>query len=253
MRTLIVATALACALQASPVPAAPRLELTKASFLDIDSNLRRAQGHPNERERYYALKAYKTGRHQEAVERFARAASYADKYSQHYLSLIYWHGAGVERDPVMAYIWSDLAAERGSRPLLAIREKIWSELDDAQRKQVEAEGAAYYDRYGDAVAKPKADAEIRRFARNMTGSRTGYSNQNIDIISGGPISGAFGNPGGNAMNGMMAASAAVNGGMDEKDMYGSDRTSLADYWRGQDKELNAGRVEVGELQQAQEP
>lgn len=232
-------------LQAGHLHAAEPLTLTDASFFDIDSNLERAKGHPNERGRFNGLKAYKTGRYREAVEHFERAASYADKYSQHYLSLMYWHGAGIGRDPVKAYIWSDLAAERGSRRLLAIREKIWGELDDAQRKQVEAEGAAYYDLYGDAVAKPKAEAEIRRFARSMTGSRTGYSNQNLDIIAGGPIHGSFGN----ATPGMLAASAVVQGGMDEKDMYGDERTKLADYWRAQDHALNTGRVEVGELQE----
>lgn len=251
MKTLVLllSMSLLAGMHAVAARAATPLELTRASFLDIDSNLRRAQGHPNERERYRGLKAYKTGRSVEAVDHFTRAASYADKYSQHYLSLMYWHGAGIDRDPVKAYIWSDLAAERGSRPLLAIREKIWGELDEEQRKQVEAQGSAYYDLYGDTVAKPKAESEIRRFARNMTGSRTGYSNQNIDILNGGPINGSFGN----ATPGMLAASVAVNGGMDEKDMYGDERTRLARYWREQDMELNAGRVEVGAPRQEKEP
>lgn len=248
MRISSLSWVCAGALFASPAWAAPQLELTKASFMDIDSNLRQAQGHPNERERYTGLKAYKTRHYDEAIEHFQRAASYADKYSQHYLSLIYWHGEGVARDPVKAYIWSDLAAERGSVPLLAIREKMWAELDDGQKKQVEAEGPGYYDRYGDAVAKPKAEREIRRFATKMTGSRVGFQHK-LDIQNGGPINGSFGN----ATQGMLAASVGVNGSSNEREMYGDQRTEMAAYWREQDKELNGGRVDIGPLQQDRTP
>src|SRR5262245_5705052 len=103
--------------------AAPSLELTSASFMQVDAQIKSAKGHPNEEWRLNGLKAYLSGHYTEAVDRFERAAGYADKYSQHYLSLIYWHGQGVTADRVRAYIWSDLAAERGSRRLLAIREK----------------------------------------------------------------------------------------------------------------------------------
>jgi hypothetical protein len=235
-------------LVASQAWAAPQLELTKASFLDIDSNLRSAQGHPNERERFIGLKAYKSRRYVEAIEHFQRAASFADKYSQHYLSLIYWYGEGVERDPVRAYIWSDLAAERGSRRLLAIREKMWAELDESQKKRVEIEGLGYYDLYGDVVAKPKAEREIRLFATKMTGSRVGFQ-QKLDIQNGGPINGSFGNAG----PAVLASAGAVSGSTNERDLYGDERTGLAAYWREQDKELNGGRVDIGPLQEARRP
>ena len=248
IRLFCLPSALYAALFASAAWAAPQLELTRASFMDIDSNLRQAQGHPNERERLIELKAYKMGRHAEAIERFERAASYADKYSQHYLSLIYWHGEGVARNLVKAYIWSDLAAERGSRPLLAIREKIWAHLDESQRKQVQADGPAYYDRYGDAVAKPRAEREIRQFATKMTGSRVGFQ-QKLDIQNGGPINGSFGN----TTPGTLASSLAVNGSSNDREMYGQQRTDLAVYWSAQDKELNGGRVDVGPLQQDRTP
>lgn len=227
---------------------ASQLELTKASFLDIDSNLRQAQGHPNERGRYTGLKAYKTRHYDEAIVHFQRAASYADKYSQHYLSLMYWHGAGVARDPAKAYIWSDLAAERGGKELLAIREKIWAALDDGQKKRVESDGPGYYELYGDAVAKPKAEREIRRFAAKMTGSRVGFE-QKLDIQNGGPINGSFGN----ATPGMLASSLAVNGSTNEREMYGENRTSLDAYWRAQDEALGGGRVDIGPLQQQRAP
>ncbi len=79
-------------------------------------------------------------------------------------------------------IWSDLAAERGrDRRLISIREKMWSELSAPERAQVEQQGLAYYDRYGDAVAKRRQIAAMKRFASAMTGSRTGFANSRLEI------------------------------------------------------------------------
>lgn len=141
-----------------------------------------------------------------------------------------------------AYIWADLAAERGSRKLLAIREKMWAELTSQQQQQAVADGGEYYARYGDEVAKPRAEAEIRRFATHMTGSRVGFQNQNMDIINGGPINGSFGN----ATPGMLAASAMVVGTTTGDKMYPAERTRMGAYWTAQDRELDrSGHVEVG--------
>jgi hypothetical protein len=218
------------------------LKLVSASFMDVDAQLKPAEGHPNEESRLLGLKSYLSGRYGEAITKFERAASYADKPSQHYLSLIYWHGQGVPVDHVRAYIWADLAAERGSRKLLAIREKMWAELTSQQQQQAVADGGEYYARYGDEVAKPRAEAEIRRFATHMTGSRIGFQNQNMDIINGGPINGSFGN----ATPGMLAASAMVVGTTTGDKVYAAERTRMGAYWTAQDRELDrSGHVEVG--------
>jgi hypothetical protein len=219
------------------------LKLTDADYMLVDAQLKSALGHPNEEWRYRGLKSYLSGRYGEAVEQFERAAEYADKFSQHYLSLIYWHGQGVAVDRVQAYLWSDLAAERGSPRLLAIREKMWRQLDAAQRAEVEARGESMYQRYGDNSAKPRMEIALRRFASHKTGSRVGYNNQRIDIIDGGPINGSFGN----ATPGMLAASAAAVGGANERERYGDGRTRPDAYWRDQDRQLDARKtsVEIG--------
>src|SRR5688572_23333657 len=98
------------------------LKLVSVNYMTVDEQLKSAVGHPNEVWRLRGLKAYLDGHYDEAIGKFERAASYADKYSQHYLSLIYWYGQGVPVDRAQAYIWSDLAAERGAVRLLAIRE-----------------------------------------------------------------------------------------------------------------------------------
>ncbi len=249
MKVATLPLALACLL-AGGAFAEPPLTLVNASFMDVDSQLESAQGHPNEEWRLHGLKSYLGGHYDEAVQRFERAAWYADKHSQHYLSLIHWHGQGVPADRVQAYIWADLAAERGNRRLLAIREKMWAQLTPQQQRQAEVDGAAYYEKYGDAAAQPRAETEIRRFARGMTGSRLGYRNQKMDVAGGGPINGAFGN----ASAAMLASSLAAHGSTTGDVTYAEERVKLADYWRAQDAELDrGGRVELGPLTPTRRP
>ncbi|QNP39471.1 SEL1-like repeat protein [Lysobacter solisilvae (ex Woo and Kim 2020)] len=249
MKVATLVLALTCLVSGGAFAAEP-LKLVSAGFLDVDAQLHAAKGHPNEEWRLNGLKSYLGGHYDEAVDRFERAAYFADKHAQHYLGLIFWHGQGVATDRVRGYIWSDLAAERGNRRLLAIRENMWSQLSAQERQQAMAEGAAFYDRYGDAVAQPRAEAEIRRFARGMTGSRVGFRNQAMDVLNGGPINGSFGN----ATPGMLAASVAVNGGTTGEKLYADERVRLKDYWRAQDRELErTGRVELGPITTARKP
>lgn len=230
---VLFAVATVCLLTIGSAPAGTgELRLVNASFMDIDRDLKTAKGHPNEEWRLQGLKSYVSGRYGEAIERFERAASFADKYSQHYLSLIYWEGQGVPSDRVRAYIWSDLAAERGSRKMLVLREWMWARLTPEQQQQAIAQGSEFYARYGDDVAKPRTEREIRRFARNMTGSRVGFP-QVLAIQFGPPISGSF-----YESPGMQAASAMVNGTSNGEEIYARDRINVAPYWQRQDQDLD---------------
>lgn len=251
MKACIAVMLLATALQVSPSMAAEPLKLTNASFMKIDGQLVSAKGRPNEEWRLNGLKAYVNGRYGEAVDHFEKAAFYADKYSQHYLSLIYWHGQGVERDQVLAYIWSDLAAERGQRRLLAIREKMWAQLTPQQQEAVISRGSDFYARYGDEVAKPRAENEMRRFARNMTGSKVGYRNQMIET-GGGPINGAF-----VVETGTNAAAYQVSLAGSPDELYGKEGGlhRLETYWQQEDAQLEVGtgHVEIGPLKRSERP
>lgn len=225
-------------LAAGEAGAAERFKLTDASFLEVDGQLKAAEGRPNEEARLAGLKAYLRDDFNNAVSQFERGAYYADKYSQHYLSLMYWHGAGITVDPVQAYIWADLAAERGSRQMLLIREKMWTELTPAQQEQVAARGQAFYARYGDAVAKPRAEGAMRRFADGMTGSRAGYDGQML-ATSGKPVSGQFaGRTGSNA-----SAYTQTTVGSREQ-LYPHANRAIDKYWAEQDRLLE-GKTRVG--------
>ncbi|GAB3101720.1 hypothetical protein [Lysobacter terrae] len=234
---------LVCLCAAGAATAGEKLRLVDASFMDLDAQLTSARGRPNEEWRLNGLKAYQGDHYDEAVRDFERAASYADKYSQHFLSLIHWHGVGVPVDRVQAYVWSDLAAERGSHPLLAIREKMWQQLTAEERAHVLELGPSFYDRYGDAVAKPRAEMEMRRFARSMTGSRVGYRSQMMES-GGGPVNGSL-----VVETGTNAAAYAVSVAGSPDELYGEEGglKRLQVYWQSQDALLEraAGRVDIG--------
>jgi hypothetical protein len=129
---------------------------------------------PNERYRIEAARSAANGRWIDAARYFRLAARYADKYSQHRLSMLYWHGVGVERDRVEAYVWADLAAERGYPQFLAIREKMWAALTLAEQAAVPARGDAVYAEFGDPVAKRRVNDVLGHAKRKITGSRTGF-------------------------------------------------------------------------------
>lgn len=200
-------------------------------------------GHPNELARWNGLSAYSNGRDKAAREYFERAASYADKPSQYLLSLMNWAGDGGSKDPVEAYIWADLAAERGNnQKLLVNREFIWKSLTDAQRKSVETLGPKFYSQYGDASAMPRANAEIGRFSRSRTGSRAGGDTMKMNISFGA----------GHPMPRMETEGTVPEYARSQGDFYAEERVNPKVYWAQQDVALRGivtGRVTAGDLQE----
>lgn len=206
----------------------------------LDSMQRVAEGRPNEEARIAAMNAYIRGDHAHALRQFERAAYFADKYSQHALSLMHWHGVGTPADRVQGYIWADLAAERGTQRLLLVRERMWQDLDETQRAQVRAHGIAFADRYGDRVARPRAESLMRRFATKMTGSRVGFDGRKLEI-AGRPAGGIFA-PQVGSMSTMYMNSLAAT----PEQLYGGTRRDHDAYWSEQDAMLG-GHVEVGTM------
>lgn len=142
--------------------------------------------HPDLQYRMYGLEAYKEGRMEKALAYFTRASFYADKPSQGMVAEMYWNGQGHPQDKVQAYIWMDLAAERGYTGFLGLRERYWAGLDADEQARAIEEGQAVYARYGDAAAKPRIAATLRRAAKRITGSRTGRPIGNLQIVVPGP-------------------------------------------------------------------
>lgn len=131
-------------------------------------------GHPDLRYRLLGLEKMKDEKYEDAFKFFQRASFYADKPSQAMVAEMLWDGRGTTRDRALAYAWMDLAAERGYRGFLGLREKYWKALDESERERAIAQGEQVYARFGDAAAKPRIAATLRRERSNLTGSRTGF-------------------------------------------------------------------------------
>ena len=154
VRLALAATLLACALP------------SVANGSRKDDELRATEVwrlyHPDQHHRDRAMAAYERDEFADAYRQFLRAAYYADKPSQAALAEMLWQGIGVERDRAAAYGWADLAAERGYTAFLAQRERYWSQLTDDERARALKMGAGIYAGYGDEVAKPRLERELRK-------------------------------------------------------------------------------------------
>lgn len=218
--------------------------LTIARDAAIDRQLVVTKGLPNEEHRLAGLKSYANKDYVDAARRFRLAALHADKPAQHYLSLMHWHGVGVPADRARAYIWADLAAERGTQRLLALRERMWAALSADERARALRDGPTLHDYYGDARGQRRAEAKMRRFARRMTGSRVGYGGQNLSTMTR-PVNGTFG-----AAIGANAAAYSVDEVASARHLYGAlgGIARMRTYWRDQDRLFDPS-IEIGPFEQ----
>ncbi|MBN8727034.1 MAG: sel1 repeat family protein [Xanthomonadales bacterium] len=130
-------------------------------------------GHPDLRWRALGHEALEARRAEQAFDHFRRSALYADKASQAAVAEMLWSGIGTRQDRPLAYAWMDVAAERGYEKLLIQRERYWAALTPEQQATAIQVGEDVYARYGDDVAKPRMENELRRARSQVTGSRVG--------------------------------------------------------------------------------
>ena len=226
MRSFVLCIALLSAAAALPAADKPPPDpqenplLITAGFLEHHQDLKY---------RMLGLEAFGKGRFQEALRFFRRASFFADKPSQGMVAEMYWNGQGTPRDPVQAYVWMDLAAERGYPGFLGLRERYWKALSASERARAIEEGLAVYARFGDAAAKPRYEHQLRIGKSQMTGSRTGF-NKGVQIEIPGP-----------------SGSQSIEGSKFYDERYWNAKK----YWAWQDKlwmKPRIGTVEVGELE-----
>jgi len=142
-------------------------------------------GHPDLRFRMLGMEKQRANDLQAAYGFFQRAGFYGDKVSQAMVAEMLWNGTGTAVNRPLAYAWMDLAAERGYKGFLELRERYWAALNEAERAQAVSEGEAIYARFGDAAAEPRLALAMRREQKRMTGSRTGFAG-NVKILVPGP-------------------------------------------------------------------
>lgn len=161
--------------------AAPPAPLRDPTMDALMLNAGFLSAHPDLRFRLLGLEQLKKGQPAQALTLFQRAALYADKPSQAMVAELYWNGSGTAVDRALAYVWMDLAAERGYLPFVTDRERYWSRLDAEERERALVEGPTIYAKYGDDVAETRLARVLRTARAATTGSRTGFVG-NLKII-----------------------------------------------------------------------
>ncbi|WP_266158625.1 tetratricopeptide repeat protein [Dyella silvatica] len=136
-------------------------------------------GHPDIEGEFEGIQRYAKGDYAEAMKYFLLGARYADKLSQLCIGLLYLNGEGVRKDPVTAYAWLALAAERNYPSFLVTRDTVWAQLDAEQREQARTMVEKLSLEYGDAVAKPRMVTQLGQNMLQGTESHLGYSSGRI--------------------------------------------------------------------------
>jgi len=196
-------------------------------------------GHPDQMGEFAGMRYYADGNYAKAMKWFLEGARYADKLSQLSIGLMYLNGEGVERDPVTAYAWVALAAERNYPQFVATRDDIWAKLDEAQRQRAKSTYEALYTNYGDPVAKRRMIHELRMVRMDTMDF---YMGSSVKTIGGGLSRGCAGP----TIEGVPAT------GCSSQDFYADWRWKPDKYFATRDA-LWTGTVSVGDAQQVKAP
>ena len=195
--------------------------------------------HPDLRYYRLGLAAYRDAKLDKALHYFRMSARYSDKPAQAMVAEMLWRGEGVEQDRALAYAWMDLAAERGMRRLLVLRERYWEQLDEAERARALEHGERVYAEYGDEVAVSRLERALRREAKRAVGSRTGYVGNGMILA---PPPGTY-----NIEPEVMSSTAFYAATYWDPKQYFAWREQL---WERELRQGRVGHAEVGPLQQA---
>lgn len=131
------------------------------------------QGHPDLYNEFVGMRHFAAGNYKAAMKSFLVGARFADKLSQLSIGLMYLNGKGVKKDPVTAFAWIAIAAERKYPSFLATRNTLWVKLDAQQRQQAKALIDKLYPEYGDTTAKRRMALRLRWARTKLTGSYLG--------------------------------------------------------------------------------
>lgn len=107
-----------------------------------------------------------------------------DKYSQYMAGYMRLHGKGVERDVIEASAWYRLAAERGSREFVKVRDELLESMSEEQRVASDAAFLSLRQRYSDLALMLRQLERDRRAAKESpTGSRLSGDSSSILIVN----------------------------------------------------------------------
>jgi hypothetical protein len=228
----------AAALPQSAAPADEDMQATIDGMRDAST-----WGHPDQFGQYKGLADFADGDFAAAMRMFKVGAFYADKVSQISLGLMYLNGQGTTADPVQAWAWVALSAERGYPAFVETRDRIWSGLDAGQRKRAEAIRDKLAETYADVHAKKRMIGELNYYRSQLTGSHTGFDSGAYHMAPSGGHSGL-----GNAGCGR-AARVGLRGAGCGGDLYAAWQWDPKIYFKTRDAQY-MGTVTVGKLEAA---
>ena len=199
-------------------------------------------GHPDEYGEFTGMQRYAAGNYKAAMKYFLIGARYADKLSQLSIGLMYLNGQGVKKDPVAAFAWIAIAAERKYPQFLATRDAVWAQLDAPQREQAKALLEQLYPEYGDPTAKRRMSVRLRLNRTKLTGSFLGFGTDSVTSLTPGQFTGTGPMP---ACGAKTIGGAAITGC---GNIYASWRWDPKEYFKARDSAWK-GTVSVGTLEQ----
>jgi hypothetical protein len=206
--------------------------------------------HPDLAGEFNGMRYYAHGKYSTAMEQFKQGAYYADKLSQLSIGLMYLNGEGVAKDPVTAYAWLSLAAERDYATFVVTRDRVKAGLTAEQLQRADRLHSELAVTYGDAVAKPRLANQLALGQMNLTGSRTGWNPGVLTLPAdafqtGGGTAGSVGKCAGLTI--MVGYAEAPIAGCGGETRYARAFWEPNKYFAGRDAVWNAN-VTVGPLQ-----
>lgn len=203
-------------------------------------------GHPDEYGEFTGMQRYAAGNYKAAMKYFLIGARYADKLSQLSIGLMYLNGEGVQKDPVTAFAWIAIAAERKYPQFLATRDAVWAQLDAQQREQAKAKLNELYPEYGDPTAKRRMTLVLRWNRSELTGSYLGFGSDSVTSLTPQQFSGTGPMP---ACGAKTIGGAAMTGC---GNLNASWRWDPKQYFAARDGEWT-GKVSVGAMTKVDAP
>jgi hypothetical protein len=109
-------------------------------------------------------------------------APIGDKYSQYMVGFMHLTGKGTTEDRVAAAAWYRLAAERGTKEFVTVRNQMLVSLTPEQMQECDRLFVELRKQYGDLALMTRAVRDDMRILRDRTGSRVGSGTSPVTII-----------------------------------------------------------------------
>jgi hypothetical protein len=109
-------------------------------------------------------------------------APVGDKYAQYMVGYMHLTGTGTDEDPVAAYAWYRLAAERGTPEFVAVRDQLKHDLQVEDRRRADAYYLELRRELNDLVILLGAIKRYLPERRAVTGSRIATESTTISVV-----------------------------------------------------------------------